>query len=532
MVTKIPDEVLAFIEHQEPELKDSPDHFVGRIDELDSLQWMIDQTMPKQPALALAKEKSGKKPPGRMYIAAPGAGKTSLMLEFTERLEEQGFSVIHTKPVGISTAEKFAEVIRKQPPWSSREGRQRVINALSAGLAKGVDRTTAAGITGTALVHGVPLAIADIEVAQTILAKWQEGQTPTTRETLQLLQLGKPRGCVLVVDEAQDIADYVPDKDKREHIDSVIRHLGIPADRKELGIERATIILAGLSDTPTAVDNVGSQGILPQVVAPLNRSAVREVMRLAIQDGCGRNKKLARELKHRWLDALVDEYGDWTRQAQAGAQAATRLLQKYGTRLRDEDWGWAAVRLLGDRFREKVYGDILRRTHSAGTDRETPQQIIDATTRVLIRNGNRIEQHKLLEFLDAVLKRVPLPGSERTDDERAELAARYIQRMLRTGVIDRTNHLPHKADRKPHAYYSPIPSLLHYTNEEPTSWDVEIREVAQASGLKFGEPTPRVERFRPQWPTSTPVAEEPDAAGWNNIAQRILRYVRERVLGK
>lgn len=528
----IPPEVEAFIEHQDAELKDRPDKFIGRVDELRSLQEMVERNTERRYNPDGTEIEGGSRPPGRMYIAAPGAGKTSLMEELEERLRKQGFSVIQTKPEDISTPEKFAAIIGEQPPWSSRDGRRRVYQAIGAGLARMTDRLGGATLTGAALSSGVPLVIADLQMAQATMEKWQQGKALTTRETLQLLQHGSEKGCVLIVDEAQDIALYLDDKDKKEHINSVIRNLGIPADRKALKIQRATIILAGLSNTPTIVDNVGSQGIEPKVVAPLDESAIREVMRYAIWTGAGRNTELARIAEARWLEPLLAEYGDWTRQAQAGAQAAKLLLQEHGERLIKEDWGWTAVRKLADRFRDGVYGGILSRAQGSQKDKGAPEQVIEATTRGLIRNGNRIEQDKMTKLVDRTLETIPEPERTTTDAERMADAQRYIARMVRTGVLDQTRYLPNTMERTPQAYFCPIPSLLRYAEARPTMWLEPIQRALEHVELAAGDPTPIDKRFRPTWPLSTPVPERSALESQSlNLIQRVLLYLRRQFRG-
>lgn len=513
MTVQIPDDVLAFINHQEPKLKDSPDHFVGRHGEMESLQAMIDETLP--PIKGWGKDRKpveGSTEPGRMYIAAPGAGKTSIMTELKERLKDEQISVILAQPDRIRNSAAFHELILGEEPWSSREGRKEVLRAIAQGLAAGTDRVGGAGLTGLALVNGVLMKVSDLKVAQTALERWLEGEPPSTETALRLLQYGNPRGCVLIIDEAQDIAEFIDDKEQKAHMNSIIGHLGIPARRLELGITRATIILAGLSDTPTVVDNVGSQGIKPIVVAPLNRESVVRMISLAIGDGCQGDETLAEQAKDQWLEAVVDEYGDWTRQAQAGAQAVQKLLAKYGERVVTAEWGWAAVRSLGERFRDEVYGGIIRRTRAAGTEREVPREIIDAATMALIRNANRVGQGKMVAALAAVLKRIPQKGQVLEERECFARAEIYAKRMLRTGVIDRTNHLPTKAEREPEAFYCPIPSLLSHVADVQSEYHAEILEALAEVGLQHGEPSPAEERFRPTWPVASTPETGPVAA--------------------
>lgn len=74
--------------------------------------------------------------------------------------------------------------------------------------------------------------------------------------------------------------------------------------------------------------------------------------------------------------------------------------------------------------------------------------------------------------------------------------------MLRTGLLDRTDHLPHKPDRAPKSYCCPIPSQLDHTLDEIGTSREAMDEVLAGEGLAHGTITPRAERFRPTWPDS------------------------------
>lgn len=503
----LPPEVRAFIQSQDPELKDDPNHFVGRIGELDRLQRIVQRTMKAGKC-----KKPKRAPAGQIIFAAPGAGKTSLMTELTKRLQKLRMSVIEVKPNDITTPERFSAAIRRHKPWSRRKKLMDFAEGLARGLASGTDDVAKAAINTAFKTHGVPLEVDDLEVLQTAVNHWLANETPDTESVLKLLQHGRKGGCVLIIDEAQDMREHLNNGDYKAHMHLIIEYLGIPKSRRRLGIGQATVILAGLSDTPTVVEGVGSQGLKPKVLPPLPPADVREVINLAINDGAGKNADLATKAQRMWTEPIAQRYGDWTRHTQAGAQAIELLLEKYGEQMLTAPWRWTAIMTLGDLYRNEVYDSILRRTRAAGHTKGVSNELIDAVTLTLVYNGNRVEQRQLHRVISGTIKALTPEDADGTDSGVRALTSDTIQRMLRSGLLDRTDELPEAADRHPAAYYCPIPSLLDHTTLDQSPWHTDIMAILDEHKLHHTSPTSPDQRFRPlwgEWDDDEQTAEDP-----------------------
>lgn len=503
---ELPNNVATFTAHQLPDLMDTPDYFAGRDSELRSLEDMVNQAMPPPrkrwtPDAAKDLHTPGRAPVGRMYISAPGAGKSSIMAELQRRLEKRDISVISVKPHDIFSPSAFRKVIEEQPPWSDRKAMQEVRQAFAMGLAEGADRVAGAETGGYAVLHGVPVAVEELKLARTTLDAWLKGDPPNTGDMLRLLQYGKPGGCVLIIDEAQDMREFLDNEEYRNHLHTIIEYLGVPSSRKKFGIERATVLLAGLPDTPTVVAKIGARGVKPVVVAPLEPEAVREVMEHAIRKGAGSNRELAKAAEALWSESLVEGYGDWTRNAQAGAQAVEMLVQRYGNELLTAPWRWSAIRKLGDRFRWYAFDHIIQRARGEGESEGIQDELVDTVAIALIRNGNRISQTQLIDTVERAIRTFQYRGMGDDAQAVATEAQRVVSRLLRSGMLDRTDCLPANEDRQPFAYYCPIPSLLNEAAGAPSVEDDEVAEILRDSKLQYGEPTPEHERFRPTWPS-------------------------------
>lgn len=499
----LPPEVKQFIIGAEPRFKDEPepDQFCGREARLSAMMRIITKTLENKTGIGTYA--------GQQLIAAPGVGKTSVIAELERRLKEAKISCIRARPEDILTPEAFNSRILDENPWR-RVARLKELGGTIAEILKKPADQAANWTLKAALVHcGLPPTLAKIPVFETVVNKWLQEREPTTRDVLKLLQHGAKNGCVLIIDEAQDMNQYLEDKDCKVHMHLVIESLGIPNSRKSRNVGKSTIVLAGLSDTPCVVERIGSQGIEPTVLRPLPRHDVREMVRKSIELGAGGKRTVAEKAVSIWGDRITAEYGDWTRRAKAGALAVQDLLEEFNGRVIAEAWGDAAINRLGEKYKSDMYDSIRERSKDDGSDRGVGIATIDLVTYALLCNGNRIAQQTLRRLVNNSVATLEDPerfAGKANADKRATEAHRIVQRLLHTGLLDRTDHLPEAEDKRLQSYYSPIPSLLDYNESMITTPRERMDPLLEAEHLEHGQYTPRTERFQPTWRED----EEPD----------------------
>lgn len=493
---QLPAEVLCFIRNVEPRFKDEPKagNFCGRQSRLKGMMEIIHQTIDDKEA--------SETPAGQIVIGAPGAGKTALIAELERKLTDDKVSVIRVKPSNIKTAKDFNNVILGQNPWKN-VARMKAAGRTLAEIAKApLDKAAGVGLTAALAHFGIPVALAEVPVFTTVVDHWLADREPRTGDVLELLQHGRRNGCVLIIDEAQDMNQFLGNDDYKSHMHEIIETLGIPSSRKGKGITKATIVIAGLSDTPRVVERSGSQGMTPRMLPPLPPAEVRQMVTKSIQSGAGNNKELAAAADARWGDAIAQQYGDWTRHAKAGALAIEDLLRKFGDRVVNEAWGTAAIAALGERYQNDMYDSIRRRTKQTSNDRGVGVPTIDLIGYALLCNRNLIGQAKLHSVIEQGLAGIESPNLYGKPGQESQLAAerdRVVQRMLHTGMLDRTDELPDDREKTLECYYCPIPSLLDHTGARLTTALTAMNGVLQDESLAWGEFTPAGERFQPTW---------------------------------
>lgn len=491
---QMPVEVQDFVDEQGTGLKDDPVEFVGRKKELDGLVRRIQRTTQGQDdEISL---------PAEMLIAAPGAGKTSMLTQLQGRLEKLGMAVVEANAEDFTSPEKFSDRVRKTPPWSDYATAKNVAAKVGESFVQGLDSLLGTGAQVVGIVAtGGSVAKPDVDLVERVVKVWKNNGTPDIEDCLKLLDHGRAQGCVVLLDEAQELRELTGDPKSTEGrvATQILRTLGKPKDRGKGDVSRSTLVLAGLSDTNAVVETLGSPGIEPRVLAPLPLASVRVMITNAIRVGAKQDEALQSEAIVAWLDLLAERYGDWTRIAQAGAEAARLLLKEYGGDAVHQKWGLGALVALADEKRRSVYRAAITRA-----EKENVSTLLrNAVSFGLLCNNNRIDHDTMDDVIDAcALHREP--GLTRA--ERRETREANVLRMLRAGLIDVTTHLPN-AGSETH-YYCPIPSLITHIADGIETRRKVIREILAGAGLRNKRPKKLDHLFQPQWPIRADDSED------------------------
>lgn len=477
----LPPGALKLIQSKSQTLKDSPKHFIGREDELTRFKDLVQDTVAPQPGLTA--------PTGATIMAAPGAGKTSLIRELAKRLRAKGTAVASITPSDMGSPGALADALKRQPPWSTKEWRKQFGISAAVVTSDGVDRSVQFALNTGALLVGLPPLVPNFGVAKGIAQAWATAPEPGIDQTLLMLDLSSAEGSVLLVDEGQRIHDVGARSEAAKNcIDRIILSLATPDQRHDAGITRSTIIMAGLSDTQRMVRGTGSYGLMPHVLAPLPTEQVRELVTWFIRQGSDGDAELATMAEAAWRDQLCERYGDWTRHAQAGATAAMLILRAGKREAVQHPNGMMAVVALADRYRNEVYDAVKNTAEDDGVAAELAELIGHA----LRYNGNLIPERQFRMLIGKAVE-----ARYHTDPSLPDAVNITINRLLRAGIIDRTNHIQRIAP--PNCVYGPIPSLNRYLIATSGGLSSEAAELLTASGLKADGPDDDSEHFRPDW---------------------------------
>lgn len=500
---KLPAGAAELISNAEAAVKDAPEHFIGRKDELRRYKRAIRDSVKPQP--------NHPSTPGITITAAPGAGKTSVITELTKQLREDDIAVALIHAQDLKTPQALATALKGQPPWNRKDWWERLGVNLAHGLSGAADISFQSTLNYAAVKVGLPPEVPDLGIAKGLAERWLAEPAPTIADTLQMLDIGSGKGAVIIVDEAQQVHDFAERSGAaRDCIESVINALATPSQRNQKSIARSSIVLTGLSDTRRMVKATGSWGLNPHVLAPLPRADVQELIRHHVRLGAGGDAGLSAAAEREWIQPLTDQFGDWTRHAQAAAQAAQLVLETCGEAAVRGN-GLYATGLLADRFRQDVYQNVM----DAAEDDGVTKEIIDLVAHAFRRNQNRISNLDMTQLIRCAVKE---GWHQILNEESAILIT--TNRLLRAGIMDRTAEI--KQITESGFYYSPIPSLLRaITKERPEPNSDELRLIA-AADLRTAPPPPHEPVFQPDWSKlnqaeaqiSRLAAGNPELASW------------------
>lgn len=141
----------------------------------------------------------------------------------------------------------------------------------------------------------------------------------------------------------------------------------------------------------------------------------------------------------------------------------------------------------------RIITQTLCDSEGVGTRIET----IDLVTRALLCNGERGNKLMLEQLVNRGIAQLEDPERDAgpaNADKRVKEAGRVIQRLLHTGMIDRTDHLPDPADRELVSYYCPIPCRLDYDRRRLCPSRAAMDELLAEQELDHGEHTPMAKR--------------------------------------
>lgn len=479
-----PDGVRAFIRICTGRMKDAPDDFVGRVGELAKLHSAI--------ARATAATDSATQSKGIVLSAAPGAGKTSIIEELARQLRKDNVAVADLNPEDITSAESFSEAVRGQSPWSDFARLWQVGKTAGESVTVLTDKIIQLGISaGATIIRGEKTEVPDVEPITSVVEVWRKKGTPTPEQVLRMLNHSRREGCVVMIDEAQTLRELTKRNSAAEKCATkIIRSLSHPKGRRQAGINRATIIFSGLTDTREVVWRLGSPAIDPMVLAPLHHDYVADMIANRIREGTKDDAPLAEAAIEAWTVTLVPEFGDWTRHGEAAAEAAEDIVRQFGRQAVDAPWGIGAVIKLADEYRNGAYLSIRERADEEGVTDE----LRDLISQALWRNGNIVTKAVVTEVTRTEMERTNRKASETKILRKTEDA---ISRMMRCGMLDTTAHL--EQHRNLNGYYCPIPTLLRYLTNPPPANLPSLLEIIGQHGLQLDEPQPGDSLFQPEW---------------------------------
>lgn len=448
LLEQCPAEVRDQVAEESAELRGHPAQVLGRDSQLNKIERQLRKVAhgPKQRGSTKA----------QAVVDAPGAGKSTMLRELRKRLEATNVNVITMTASQIGDPERFSRRLREVPPWDRKDYRDRIAQALTTGGDKVLDQliSTLLSLGANQVVRAIQairgLEAPDIEPIHATLQAWREGRTPSIADMMRTLQNTNDQGTVIIIDEAQELAGYEKGDPRRENAAEIMRMMNDPDNRADRKVWNVTMLLAGMQDTPVAIQ--GLTTIEPETteLGPVDPTTVRAMIASGIEraqatDG---TKTMA---KAQWIEPLAQRYGDWTRHAQCAAEAARIVLTAGGDRAIHEPWGWALVLAKADEERLGLYREIERRA----TRHDIPGGLRTTTMLALQQHDGRLPEEDLTKLVEHWLQQHKPEADHATI---SKLAKQRIHAMQRTGMIG----------RRKNKYIAPIPSLMdHMTRETP-----------------------------------------------------------------
>lgn len=294
--------------------------FVGRKDEIARLmQYFTGQRQ-------LSSESDAPDQKRKRFAAlvtnAPGAGKTTLVEEFADRMTGLGTACISFTPAQLALPERMIETIKKYVAntaagkWNERlktaidvAGSKTV--AVAGGAAVGALATAPAGV----IVTG---GIAALQGAMKRVARHWVDQPPQTVEAaLTQLSAACKAGFIAIVDECTWL------ENKKYDAVQVQDHLYLIADTQSQTQREihGGLLLAGLSSASDVTDDLKLSRALTIWLGPPTEQEAEVIIRKTLAQAKTTGDRRAR-LQREWPPALAKDFHNWMEHTAAAAEIA------------------------------------------------------------------------------------------------------------------------------------------------------------------------------------------------------------------
>lgn len=379
---------------------------------------------------------------GLLLTAVPGAGKTTLQRQAAVRWRRRGLGIIHLRAFQFEDRQTLREAIAdqqlvQQAEQSALQQAKQVLKKQGPSmLAKPLDKAVAIGAKAinAQLEEFVEKRM---QLARSLVQRLR--QSRGTDNTLHLLSVCDelfPKGWIVMVDEVQQLQDYVEGNATREFIQTLCD----PQARRDHGIKLGCIWMTGLGNSHAVLRRLDISRYQHDRLLPIDVHSARKLIEQSISRGGG--KVEAPRLVDAWAMPLVERYHVWTHHLVGAAQAAGWVAKHHPDHPNALDW----IHVKAQDHCEGLCSEKLRDCRTV-----VQEEVVGLTVRVIEELGSLARK--------SVLQRAIVQYGESGEGVAVDLkgADTLIEQMMHEGVIE---------DTPRDGIIVPIPSMLTYIKDE------------------------------------------------------------------
>lgn len=402
---------------------------------------------------------------------APGAGKSALIEEFADQLEDGGVPCLSVRPSVAANPAAFLGRIRNyidETAQGRRRSRWGRIGKVAA------DRRTAVGVgTGVAMVNPLISAITGASIlvlqnmAKALSTLWRKSPPESPAEALAQLSEQSEHGFMVTIDEFSRLQD--PSIDTA----TLTAHLELIAEpsRAGGGPPKTGLILAGLGGSSDVADEIKLSRALTIWLGPPSEDEATQIIQdsLALLDLSDKRKK---HLQECWAPQLAAECHGWMEHVAAAADMAMAIAMQTNT-----DAGGTVDPVAEAERLEWV------RTRTAVAIRELYEGRLEGAERAMGENGPEY----LVALANCTDNLMPMGAIRRVAQHCLRLAGKAggddaaldeaVQELKEAGLISPAGATDERRRRWKHSQI-PMPSLRQYVVDL-----AESSEMAKAEEL-------------------------------------------------
>lgn len=424
---------------------------------------------------------------------APGAGKSTVIIEFAMRCAHVGIACPLLKPETFTNEDKFIKALRTYAAKTTSTTTSRVTRTAIR-LASNPNWSTAAA--GMMFVAGYPIEALQVKagatalqpMAESILKLWDRSPPTSAEEALALVSRATNGHFILMVDECHK---WLNPKTDRDALSGTIAAIVDPDIRQEVGIRGGGLLMAGLGSITRELDGLGLTRAkttwLPALPIDVAHETIRRKIIAATKKHLDRRNRIAIP----WSDQLTADFGSWPQHTAAAAVTARELIRATN---RDEehrgpDLGRdnAQLEWVRTMTADQVI-DLYQQRYDAAEKAAGP--LAPATMAAIAnRTGNRIPKRALHASVRHMLNNDPAQSPRSREDVYGA-----VSRLIGAGLIRYDDSKDRRRSDLTKAEI-PMPCLRRYITEMVSESDPTLMHQAYQladAALKEGE-TIRIE---------------------------------------
>lgn len=426
--------------------------FIGRDSEMKlAAELMLDrsQARPNAPFCNRAK--------ALLVTGAPGAGKTTLHSEAARLWGAAGVAVLRLEASDFRSQHDLVTAIAKQDLVEKAKAAQaRTVNSRLKKLARPAGKVTdlalQAGTNLLLLAADVPIPVPNIKLAEKLAKRLSKEQIDESAiGVLEKFDEMFPRGWVIMIDEVQQLADYVND----ETAMAIIQTLVEPEKRFQKGLRYGNIWMTGLTDSVQALQKHHVSRYEHTSLGGLSLTAATQIIEHHIT--VNTDGRTAQQLSAVWAPSLAKKYHVWAHHTIGAALSAGWMAKHKPHNPKALTW----VEARAEQHCEQLYDGRLLDL----TELELVDETVLSVRAVQLEKGS-LEISTLRALIHQLRKR--MYGSAEPKIATKDV----IDALVHTGVIE----------RKLRHVTVPIPSFSKFLQKK-LGKNPDVEKVLEKAGL-------------------------------------------------